>query len=247
MATRGPLPARVYWIRRGVLIAIALLLVLVVGKLLTGGSDGEEPRNTDGAVKLSGTATHSTSAAPTTATASATPNVTGKGIALAAPSGPCDPEKVVVTPVGGARPNTGQVEIVLQVGTSEAACTFTVSPRSVVVKIVSGADQIWSSQECSVLPTQDVVARAAQPAAVSFIWNGHRSDEDCSASSAWAFPGSYHAIAATLGGEPTDTQFELTRPPGVTITRTAKPTVAPTPAGAASGPAGVNAGNPNQP
>ncbi len=242
MAPRGPLPARVYWMRRAVLIGVALLLVLVIGKLLAGGSDGEGTDKAEGAVKLSGTAT--SSAATTTPTTPVTPSVTGKDIALAAPSGPCDEDKVIVTPVGGARPNTGQVEIVLQIGTSEAACTFTVSPRSVVVKIVSGSDPIWSSQECSVLPTQDVVARAAQPALVSFIWNGHRSDEDCSPSSAWAYPGSYHAIAATLGGEPTDTQFELTRPPGVTITRTAKPTVAPTPAAAT---ASVNAGAPNEP
>lgn len=228
MAPRGPLPARVYWVRRGIVIGVALLLVLVVGKLLTGGSDGQDTPHAEGSVGLVGSETSQTtdpSASSSVTTTATDEALGGKGLPLADPTGPCDPDKVTVTPVGGQRANDGRVGMILAVGTSEEACTFTFSPESVVVKIESGADSIWSSQQCSVLPTQDLVVRAAKPAAATFIWNGHRSDAACSRSTAWAQPGTYHVIAATLGGEPTDTAFELTRPPAVVITKTAKPKV----------------------
>lgn len=234
MAPRGPLPARVYWVRRGIVIGVALLLVLVIGKLLTGGSDGSE-KDASGArdaVALSGTEA-SSDAPSASVTAAAKPE---KDVPLAAPSGPCDPEKVTVTAIGGERPNNGKVPIRLAIGTSEEACTFAFSPESVVVKIVSGDDNIWTSQQCSVLPTQDVVARSAKAARVGFYWNGRRSDEQCSANVAWARTGSYHVVAAAFGGEPSDTQFELTRPPGVVVTKTVQPkTTKATPSSTASG------------
>lgn len=248
MAPRGPLPARVYWVRRGVLIGIALLLVLVIGKLLTGGSDGAEKEKA-GSAKATLVGTHSSSSATPSSTATATVAASGaSGAPLADPSGPCDPEKVTVTAVGGKRPNDGQVEMPLQVSTTEEACTFVFSPDSVAVKITSGSDNIWSTQQCSVLPTADLVVRAAKPAEITFVWNGHRADDECSKAAHWAGIGSYHAIAATLGGEPTDTQFELTGPPEVIITKTAKPKPTPTPTAAATATTSTTVvGNPRQP
>src|SRR3954451_8813871 len=37
--TRGPLPARVYWVRRLLVLGTAFALVLGIGHLLSGGSD----------------------------------------------------------------------------------------------------------------------------------------------------------------------------------------------------------------
>lgn len=233
MAPRGPLPARVYWLRRGIVLAVALLLVLVIAKLLSGGSDGSEGGDAGGSMQLSGSGASTSSSADPAAAQKATDatseSAAGKRAPLAEPSGPCDPEDVTVSAVGGQRPNDGRVEIVLAVGTSEDACTFAVSNDSVVVKIESGGHNYWSSQHCRVIPDQDVVARAAKPARVQLVWDGRRYDDDCTRSIAWAMPGSYHVVAASLGGEPSDTQFELTRPPGVVITKTAKPKVTATP------------------
>jgi hypothetical protein len=94
-----------------------------------------------------------------------------------------------------------------------------------VLKIISGDDRIWSSQQCPrLMPQEAVVVRSAAPTKVVFVWNGRRSDEDCtSASAGFALPGSYHVIAAALGGEPTDVQFLLTGPPRETVTVTPKP------------------------
>ena len=250
MAPRGPLPARVYWVRRGILVAVALLLVLVIGKLLVGGSDGTEKQADGGKAQLVGTESSGSSSAEPTSSSTATDVVVpkGKDVPLAEPSGPCDPEKLTVTPGGGKRPNDGRVEMPLVVSTSEEACTFAFGPDSVAVKITSGADNIWSTQQCSVLPTADLVVRAAKPARVAFIWNGHRADDTCSRAADWAGIGSYHAVAATLGGEPTDTQFELTGPPEVIVTKTAKPKPTPTPtATATKSGTSKDAGDPREP
>ena len=82
-----------------------------------------------------------------------------------------------------------------------------------MVKIVSGEDRIWSSQDC---PDGDPRDRrsscaAAQPVEVPVIWSGRRSDEECTALADWALPGFYHVYAAALGSTPTDVQFEVTR------------------------------------
>ena len=47
MAPRGPLPARVYWVRRTLVLVVALALVFGIGKLLTG--FGGDPKATTAA------------------------------------------------------------------------------------------------------------------------------------------------------------------------------------------------------
>ncbi len=117
----------------------------------------------------------------------------------------------------------------LEVYSSDSeACSFRVSPSTVAVKLVSGNDFIWSTQECpKSVPDLEVVARRTVPGEVSVNWSGRRSDEDCLASTRWARPGWYHAIAAALGGEPTDVQFELLEPKADVVTQTASPTQSP--------------------
>ena len=51
-------------------------------------------------------------------------------------------------------------------------------------------------------------------------WNGQRSDADCTRSTAWAEPGTYHAVAAAFGSDPVDEQFALLTPTPRTITAT---------------------------
>jgi hypothetical protein len=143
---------------------------------------------------------------------------------LAQPTGPCRSSDVVVTPkVRETARAGGVVHLRLKLTTIETpACTWTVSPESLVVKITSGEDRIWSSQDCPrAVPQTDVVVRKDVPAKVDMGWRGQRSDSVCSRQPAWALPGFYHVEAAAFGAEPTDVQFELQAP--VAPTRTAKP------------------------
>jgi hypothetical protein len=230
----------VYWARRTLVLAVAVLLVVGVAKLLgsTTGGDGGGPASAQvvGAEESSGSTPSEFSLSPAVPSAIASPHASA-GTArpaeptrtpLAQPTGPCADEDVVVTPRVDEAHAGGDVTIALDVTTlTSAACTFTVSPESVAVKITSGADRIWTSQECpSAIPTEDVVPRRNRADTVNVVWSGRRSDSECSRTTQWALRGWYHAEAVALGAEtPVDVQFELTAPP----TRFVTPSPSPTP------------------
>jgi hypothetical protein len=218
---RGPLPSRVYWTRRAVVLGVAFLLVFAVARVLGGGSDARSDRG-DAAEQAA--ADQTSAPAPTrTRTPKVMPTKTKR--VLAQPDGPCDPEDITIEARVEREANDGEIRIPLALTGTEAACTWTTSSRSMVVKIISGDDRIWSSQQCpGRLPQQAVVVRSAVPTTVVFVWNGRRSEPDCtSAAAGFALPGSYHLISAALGGEPTDVQFLLTRPPTERVTVTPTP------------------------
>jgi hypothetical protein len=145
---------------------------------------------------------------------------------LAVPTGPCASSDVSVDPLVEGPAYAGHSVVFTMSMTSRVspACTFVVSPTSVVVRVTSGSDRIWSTQECSgAVPKQSVVVRRDVPATVSVAWNGQRSDADCTRATAWAEPGYYHVTAAVFGAAPTDQQFQLASPPRPTVTKTPKP------------------------
>ena len=228
---RGPLPARVYWTRRLLVAGLAFLLIFGLARVLGGGSDGESGPG-DTAAQVAGrptsTASSNGAAAPTptkTRKPRATKTATPTRAPLAQPDGPCDQADVTVEPMISRATAGSPIRIAFELRTAVPACTFTFSNNTVAVKILSGKDRIWTSQECRTLPNQeDLVVRAARPERVAMRWSGRRSNEGCKLSSAdWAEKGYYHVIAATLGGEPTDQQFRLVNPSPETVTRAPKP------------------------
>ena len=243
--TQGPLPARVYWTRRIMVIGTALLLVFAIARLLGDSSDASSSGDGD-AASLSADSSSSSSAPtedPTTPSPSSTEKgKPGKGTrpiesqtsqapVLALPEGTCADSDIAVTPsvenaVGGR-----DVTVVLQLRTmSSPACTWRVSADTLTLGITSGDDAIWSTRQCRrAIPRQDVVVRKDVTTEVSIVWKqAKRSDEECSSRTDWAEAGWYHATAAALGGEPSDVQFELTTPTAATITVTATPKQDPT-------------------
>lgn len=229
---RGPLPARVYWTRRLVLLAVVLVLVTGFARILGGSSDGSD--NGDKAT----TAGSTTTSSPTESTPTETVKKKRKKKPqtpteppLAEPTGVCDSSDIVGTPVVAEAQGDTNVPITVNLRTVEtAACTWTVSPETLTVSITSGDDAIWSSRECPTsIPAQDVVVRQAVDAPIVVTWEGaRRSDEGCTAQREWALPGFYHVEAAALGGEPTDIQFELVVRPSAVITKTITPKPDPT-------------------
>ena len=220
---RGRLPQRVYWVRRSVVLGVALLLVFGVGKLI--GSTGEDDPGSS--IKAS-----TTSAGQRTPAASVTlgPMAPSKKLRLrtnaplAPASGECHDDDVNVLPTVPHAWAGGPIVIQLELTGTQPACTFEVAPESLVVKIASGEDRIWSSQDCPLtIPKTQVVVRSAQPVKVPVTWNGRRSDDQCTPGLDWALPGFYHVFAAALGSAPTDVQFEVTQAPTRTLTKTAKP------------------------
>lgn len=227
---RGPLPARVYWVRRALVLATAFLLVFGFARLLGGGNDGD-PGAGDSAVGVSGETTESGDGvtddeAADDANDDATPRRKKnkpKRTPLARPDGPCDPADLSVEADLKRTPADDEIEIPLTVSGTADACTWTISNETLALKITSGSDMIWSSQQCPRIEEEDLVVRSAKPATTTFVWNGRRSDEECSRTTDWADVGSYHVIAAPFGGEPTDVQFELVTPKPERIVKTVRP------------------------
>lgn len=246
---RGPLPARVYWTRRLVLLGLALALVAGLARILGGSSDGSDPSGDQAT-----TAGATTTPAPTDSTTTEPAKKKRKKQTpteppLAEPTGPCVSSDIVVTPVVTSAQGDTDVLITINLRTLQSpACTWTVSPESLTVSITSGDDAIWSSRECPAsIPVQDVVVRQAVDAPVVVTWEqARRSDEGCTEQRDWALPGFYHVEAAALGGEPTDVQFELVRPASAVITKTITPKPEPTAKGGKNKQGGDTAHTPGE-
>jgi hypothetical protein len=233
---RGPLPRRVYWFRRLLVLAVAVGLVFGIARLL-GATGGDGPERV--AQVAAPQPTGSGAASPTpTANLEASPSRSGakkerkKEERLARPNGPCIDSDVVVTPLIRTQPAGERVKVVLQVGTLEsAACYWEVSPDSVFVNIASDdLGVLWTTQHClDAVPTAEVVARKEKPARVAFFWDGRESDEECSGTAPWVTSGSYLAEAAARGStEVQEVVFVLGPAATPTITRTPTPTPTPT-------------------
>jgi hypothetical protein len=215
-------------------LSVMLGLVFGVAQLLGRSSSGDdEPAK----ATTVGAASARTSPTPPVSTADARPGADDKKrrkqakqkkteTPLPEPTGPCADDDIVVTPeVVGTAYAVSPVTMRLNITTvSSPACTWHASPRTLAVKLVSGSDRIWSTQDCpSAVPDMEVVARKEKAAVVDVTWRGQRSDSSCSKTTRWALPGWYHIQAAAFGAEPTDVQFELLHPVAKTITPTPKP------------------------
>jgi hypothetical protein len=247
--TRGRrLPQRVYWVRRGVVLLVAAALVLGIAQLIGGlGSDPGQAASQDKAATVAGKPSASTSQAPVVGPVAPAQSATRKKSAAPAPAiapqGECSDDEINVLPQVTKAAAGGTINLTLQLTGTQPACTYEVSPTSLAVKITSGNDRIWSSQDCpKSIPTQSVVVRSGTPTAVDVAWSGRRSDQDCSTHTGWALPGFYHLFAAVMGSAATDVQFEVTLPDRPVVTRTAKPKPQPTPTPATPAPSGTTKG-----
>ena len=237
---RGPLPRRVYWFRRLLVLAVACALVVGIARLLgsSGGSSADQA-NQVAATRPSGTVGATPTPSPA---ATGGPTADAAKVAerrsreerrerrrkLPQPDGPCLDSDVVVTPVVRTQPAGQQVRVVLHVGTLESpACFWEVSPDRVFVNISSRRlGLLWTTQHCSdAVPTEEVVARQEQPARVAFLWSGRESDEECTDGGPWVTSGRYEIAAAARGStHPRESLFVLGEGVAPTITVTPTPT-----------------------
>jgi hypothetical protein len=248
---RGPLPARVYWFRRTLVLVLALALVYGLAHLLGGRSNSPQARPVQAAV--GSTTTAAPTVEPTRPVPPGTANAaherktakTGKArkadkaskagkratakptpTPLAVPTGPCSAHDVQASPkvVGSAYAGSPVTFKVRLHTTTSPACYWKVNPRTLVVRLTSGSDRIWSTQDCPhAVPTERVVVRNDHFTPVEVTWHGQRSDGTCSRTTPWAQPGYYHVETAVLGSEPAEVQFALEQPQPETITPSPTP------------------------
>lgn len=237
-ARPGRQSAGVYWRRRLFVLGVAASLVLVIGGMLSGGSDGRDPapaaEQAAGVPRGAGTADDADQAgqvdgageaAPSGATSAAVPSSTVPP-PPPTPSGPCEASDVVVAPSVTEGSAAGEnVPITLTLRTrSTPACTFTVARSTVVVTVSDDKGTVWTTGQCPrAVPTEVLVVRRDTPTNITLAWNARRSDGECSRLTTWVLPGDYDVAAATLGGEPSSSSFRLVKPAPRTITVTEEP------------------------
>lgn len=100
--------------------------------------------------------------------------------------------------------------LVLSVPATANACTLPITPDSLVARITSGSDVVWSSTDCpDALLAKQVVVRHDPATIYSIDWNGRRSTPNCASQGDVAPPGGYWVEAALVGGEPHKAYFDI--------------------------------------
>lgn len=190
----GPLPARVYWGRRLVLLAVLAVVVLLVRGCLGGG---------DGGVADLAVPRISPSGAAPTAAAVPTPSPTSvdsRSALAVAPSAPVAPSVPPPSPTPAApvacapsalrlrttTPAADQVAAAAPLrivgtlsSTAATPCTVDIGPAAVLAVLTSGTDRIWASQDCRSEGSQVVTVAADRPVAVAVSFDGRRSRPGC--------------------------------------------------------------------
>lgn len=191
----GPQSPGTYWLRRLLVLAVVVALLLGIRWLLTGG-DEEPTASATPSTSPSASPSESASATPSgTATASATPSATPTSSATPAPDGQCADSAITVTASTDAASytvgSTPRLRMRIE-NTSGTACKRDVGAAQNELVITSGSTRVWSSDDCNPGGDPNVVTLdPGQSYSVSVTWLGRLSQKDCPAEQPLAEAGTY--------------------------------------------------------
>ena len=190
----GPEPEMTYWQRRA-LVLLAVLLPLVLLVWLLGGDD-----DADRVAQRSARPAASPTAVPTP-----TPALSSSPTASPSPSAaaPCAPGSLVLragaTEASYALGSKPKLE--LSIGVTGAPCTIDLGQAAVELLVFSGADRIWSSDDCAPGGApRPTTLEPGKPDISRVTWPGTRSLPGCKGTRAAAQPGTYR-VAARVGDQ----------------------------------------------
>jgi hypothetical protein len=242
MRPSGPLPPRIYWVRR--LFALVMLVVIIsilwwCVQKVTGSADdsqppveasdtqdpdssaedpAEEPATTGGETPSQGTDEPSDPGSTSSANAGDRQDNNKPGrknkkkkAPLLAPTGGCDVADVALAiEVSDVKQGRANPISLLMTGPQGTACTQAITPSTLVLRITSGDDVVWNSDDCpDKLLASEVVVRADPPGSYEFNWNGRRSTGSCAGVGAFAKPGGYWVEAALIGADSHKAFFDV--------------------------------------
>ncbi len=91
---------------------------------------------------------------------------------------------------------------------SDSTCVVTKKPTDFELKIYSGSDRIWSTDDCTTLVTPQLAEIAPEKSLQwKITWNGRRSAKGCDTKSAIPRAGTYWATAQFTGSKPVQFRF----------------------------------------
>ena len=233
----GPEPPRTYWVRRILVLASVIAVVAVVAAFLTTRSDSvavsatpkpvvatEAPSPTptaasttprpsaSGASKASAAekAAAAKKAAEAKAKAARSSAKPAKPAAVPVPACPGDQLRATLT--GKTRLKAGKsnkFEISLINGSGQT-CRVAVTGESFELKIYSGTDRIWSSDDCTkAVRTITKNVKAERAVAWTMTWDGRRSRDNCKRRPEIPRAGTYFATAQFNGAKPVQVRMIL--------------------------------------
>jgi len=186
----GPLPASTYW-RRRVLVGVVGVVVLLVVVKSCGGSD-----STGALAVPTPTARHSPAATAPSPVASPSPSPTAP-----AAIGPCRNATLEITAESDAvtYPSGAAPKFTLTVRNSGSVpCRRALGPGAVELRVFSGEDRIWSSDDCNESKEQGVQTLPSGAARATTVqWSGKRTKPGCDTGAA-AQAGTYR-VSARVG------------------------------------------------
>lgn len=180
----GSLPARVYWVRRFVVLAAVVAVVLIAAWIVpfVAGKAGD---------LFSGARSATPGPTPTTPAAEVGPQpcaTDALGVTLAADA---------ASYPAGALPTLS----VTLVNNGPAGCVVDAGEAQREIVITSGTDRIWSSRDCATgdALTRELLLAPGAPDATTVQWQRTRSAAGCSGDQPAALKGTYSATLTLAG------------------------------------------------
>lgn len=127
----------------------------------------------------------------------------------------CDPARLRTTLQGDPSPKVGHrvVFSLSVINGNGQRCVLKRNAALAELKIYSGADRIWSTDDCiSLVPTTRNVLEPEQAVAWKLAWNGARSAPRCKVAPATPRAGTYFATFQLAGAKPVQQRMVLTAP-----------------------------------
>ena len=179
-------PARVFWIRRFVVLGLPLLLVVGLVVWLTSRGD-DAPA-----------AAPPTSQAPAAPTAQATPEPDEPGVPQ------CAPEQLALTITPGAEAFPAGTDPAFEVAVTNSGtepCLVDVGDAQREVVITSGEDRVWSSRDCTPAdaPERVLLLAGGQSDVTQLPWPRQRSAQGCAEGLPAPGAGTY-SVTVQVGG-----------------------------------------------
>lgn len=207
----GPLPARTYWVRRALAVAVLVVAVLLLARWVAGPDGGSVAERTSGGRP----------GGPVPVTAS-TPTGTSSAVVSPAPSHPssrlpsppglltCPDSSLSVSAATDAARYLAGVRPVLMMtvrNVGPAPCTRDVGPGARGLTVWSGPDRIWASDDCEGKGVEVVTLPARASRSWTVLWSRVRSHPGCPSPGPPVRPGTYRLYGSL--GRITSTQAVL--------------------------------------
>ncbi|MGI9135521.1 MAG: hypothetical protein ACR2JS_00460 [Candidatus Nanopelagicales bacterium] len=220
----GPEPSMVYWLRRGSIAIIALVVIVGLWWLLGSRGSSDTPAPVASASAIASTLP----SAPSSLAPMPTPTASGDAVSSAPAADPGASEAVVAGEIldcknsdisvvastdkdsykVGAKP---QLTMTIQ-NIGAVACKRDVGPKANSLEITSGGYHVWSSDDCGAGTQSKIITlKPGKKVGTGIEWNGRVTTKGCPTKGTPAKAGRYQVTGKNLKAKSPAATFSLTK------------------------------------